>query len=179
MGDYITVAPAPSVRKRLPLSPPLVFRYVNGQSAFFRGWNLGMQRIGKRLEMRFQASKTIADDRELMQPVLGIPPMEVDSAICYGNSTGRYWAEYGMRNVWIQRRVSAAQLETRLPGFTVHRLRFGATLWDRPAAVQLHVGIENLGDEYYYEHLNSPNPFTLRRIPEVGRALLVGLTTSW
>ena len=138
-----------------------------------------MRRVGKRLEVRFQASKTIADDRELMQPVLGIPPLEVDSAIRYGNSTGRYWAEYGMRNVWNQRRVSAARLETASPGFTIHRLRFGTILWERATAVLVHVGIENLGDKYYYEHLNSLNPFTQRRIPEVGRALLVGPTTSW
>ena len=43
----------------------------------------------------------------------------------------------------------------------------------------LHVGIENAGDRYYAEHLNSLNPFTRQRIPEMGRALTVAFTTSW
>jgi len=35
------------------------------------------------------------------------------------------------------------------------------------------------GDKYYYEHLNSLNPFTGQRIPEIGRAVSVGFTTIW
>ncbi len=176
LGDYITVVPVPGLNKRLPLSPPVVFRYVNGESAFFRGWNLGVRRTTDRLEFRVQASKTIADDRELVQPVLGIAPMEIDSAVRFVAPGQRVWAEYGMRNVWDQRRVSAARLETPSPGFTLHGMRFGADLWD---GTTLHLAIENAGDKYYYEHLNSLNPFTRQRIPEMGRAVTVGFTTTW
>ena len=176
LADYITAVPGPGLKKRLPLSPPVVFRYVNGESAFFRGWNFGVRRTADRLEFRVQASKTIADDRELMQPVLGIAPMEIDSAVRFVAPGRCVWAEYGMRNVWDQRRVSAARLETPSPGFTLHGMRFGADLWD---GATLHVGIENAGDKHYYEHLNSLNPFTRQRIPEMGRAMTVGFTTTW
>ena len=40
-------------------------------------------------------------------------------------------------------------------------------------------GIENLGDKFYFEHLNSLNPFTRERIPELGRNVFVGVTKHW
>ena len=149
---------------------------MNGDSAFFHGWHLGVRRTSARLEASVQASKTMADDRELLQPVLGIAPLEVDSAIRFRSPSGRFWVEYGMRSVWDQRRVSAARLETPSPGFTVHGARFGADLWQGST---LHVGIENIGDKYYYEHLNSLNPFTRQRVPEMGRTLALGFSTQW
>ena len=90
--------PGLGLQKRLPLSPPVVFRYVNGESALFRGWNLGVRRTADAFEFRVQASKTIADDLELMEPVLGIAPMEIDSAVRFVAPGRRVWAEYGMRN---------------------------------------------------------------------------------
>ena len=176
LGDYITVAAAPELSRRLPLSPPTVFRYVNGESALFRGWSLGMRRISERLELRLQGSKTLADDRGLMEPALGIPPMEIDSSIRFLSPSRRCWAEYGMRNVWDQRRVSTTRLETPSPGFTLHRLRLGIDLWKGST---LQLAVENAGNKYYYEHLNSLNPFMRRRIPELGRAATVGFSTVW
>lgn len=176
LEDYITVAAAPGLTKRLPLSPPVVFRYTNGRSALFRGWNLGIRRTTDWLEFRVRASKTMADDRELLEPVLGIPPMEVDSRVRLVDPRRRLWAEYGVRNVWDQRRVSVKRLETPSPGFTLHGFRFGADLWD---GATIHIGIENAGDKYYFEHLNSLNPFTRQRIPEMGRALTVAFSTTW
>ena len=180
LGNYITVSPDLSVKKRLPLSPPVVFRYVNGESAFFRGWHFGVRRVGDRLELRSQVHKTMADDRELMQPVLGIAPLEVDSTLRWNSSSGRLWGQYRMRNVWDQRRVSAARMETASPGFTIHGARFGAKLWQGSGShMDLHLGLENLGDKFYYEHLNSLNPFTRQRIPEMGRSFFVALVTTW
>ena len=52
LSDYITVAADLSLPKRLPLSLPTVFRYVNGESAFFRGWNLGARWVTDRLQVK-------------------------------------------------------------------------------------------------------------------------------
>lgn len=176
LSDYITALPDPSLPKRLPLSPPMVFRYANGRGAFFRGWHFGARRATDRLELRVQASQTIADDRELREPVLGIAPLEVASSVRFLSRSRRFWAEYGLRNVWDQRRVSATRFETPSPGFTLHGARLGAELG---SAWTLHAGIENLGDKFYYEHLNSLNPFTRQRVPEMGRAVAFGLSARW
>ncbi len=81
-----------------------------------------------------------------------------------------------MRTVWDQQRVSAARWEAPSPGFAVHGLRFGANLG---SGLTCHLGLENAGDRFYYEHLNSLNPFTRQRIPEMGRTLVFGLGTLW
>ena len=172
LSDYITVAADPSLPKRLPLSPPVVFRYVNGESAFFRGWNLGARWVTDRLQVKLHASKILADDRELSEPVLGIPPFELDASVRYVAPKRRWWAEFGTRNVGEQRRVSAARLETQSPGFALQRFRVGVDLWQ---GASWHAGATNIGDKYYSEHLNSLNPFTRERVPEMGRAL----TMSW
>ena len=43
IGNYITVQADPSLHKRLPLSPPLVFRYINGSQARFHGAKLTLE----------------------------------------------------------------------------------------------------------------------------------------
>lgn len=72
---------------------------VNGESAYFRGWGFGFRRVGDKLETTSQVAKTMADDRGLRQPALGVPPMEVDSSIRYVAPSGRFWMQYGLRNV--------------------------------------------------------------------------------
>ncbi|MCB1020243.1 MAG: TonB-dependent receptor [Acidobacteria bacterium] len=182
--DYISVALDPTLTNKLPMSPPTVFRYVNGDHATFRGYQFGARYALMRMaELRVQGAKVIADDIEQNQPliarnepVLGIPPFEMTSALRIHEPTGRFWAEYQMRNVWNQSRVAASRLETPSPGFTLHGIRFGAEL---PKRFTLNAGIENLGDKSYFEHLNSLNPFTRVRIPEPGRNAYVALTKVW
>ncbi len=176
IGDYITVMPDSALTKRLPLSPPAVFRYVNGTSAFFRGWNVGVRRSADWLELRARAFKTIADDRQLVEPVLGIAPLELDATVRVVQPGRRWWAEYGLRNVWEQQRISTTRMETPSPGFMLHAIRLGVNL--REGTI-LHMGMENLGDRYYSEHLNSLNPFTRQRIPEMGRTVTLAFTTEW
>ena len=184
IDDYITVALDPGLTKRLPLGPPTVFRYLNGDYASFRGYQFGARYwFAGTAELSVQGAKTIADDIQegtpligRNEPVIGIAPFEVASTLRLYDPTSRFWGEYSMRNVWDQQRVAASRLETPSPGFTIHDIRFGAEL---PSAVTLHAGIENLGDKRFFEHLNSFNPFTRQRIPEPGRNFYVGLTKTW
>ena len=177
IDDYITVRADPGLPKRLPLSPPVVFRYFNGDHAAFRGYEFGLRYRGMRgLELRFQGAKTIADDQALNEPVLGIAPLELDSGLRYTPPSGVFWVDYSLRNVFDQRRISVARQETPSPGFSTHDIRFGVRINQQ---IDLHGGIENLGDKHHFEHLNSLNPFTRQRIPEPGRSFYVGLATRW
>ncbi len=177
INDYITVVPDPDLPKRLPLSPPVVFRYINGDHATFRGYHFGAEYRGSRwFQFRTRGAKVIADDHQLDEPVLGIPPLELNTAVRILQPAGRFWGEYSMRNVWDQQRVSSTRLETPSPGFTLHNVRLGAELHEK---ITLHFGVENIGDKHYFEHINSLNPFSRQRIPEPGRNVYVGLTTNW
>ena len=182
--DFITVAPAPGIRKRLPLSPPQVFRYLSGDHADFRGLDFSLRApITEGLEFGIQGAYTLADDIEqslaaigVNEPVLGIPPFEVRSRLRYTGGSALFFAEVEMRNVGPQDRVAASRLEAPSPGFTTFSLRGGLKL---PKRLSLDVGIENLADKFYFEHLNSLNPFTRERIPELGRNVFVGVTKKW
>ena len=181
--DYITVAPT-DLPKRMPMGHPTVFRYLNGDHATFRGYQIGARYwFSRMVEWRVQGAKTIGDDYEANhpligrnEPVLGIAPLEMTNALRLTDPMGRLWAEYSVRTVWDQQRVARSRLETPSPGFTLHTVRLGA---DLPRQFALQFGIENLGDKYYFEHLNALNPFTRARIAEPGRNVYVGLTKSW
>lgn len=88
----------------------------------------------------------------------------------------RFWTDYSMRNVFDQKRVSEARLGTPSPGFSTHDIRFGTRLTQR---IDFHIGIENIGDKRYFEHINALNPFTTQRIPEQGRSFYAGLIVKW
>ncbi len=181
---FITVAPAPGIRKRLPLSPPQVFRYISGDQADFRGLDFSFRApIIDGLEFGTQGTYRLADDIEqslaaigINEPVLGIAPFEVRSRLRYTGDSAPFFGEVEMRNVGPQERVAASRMEAPSPGFTTFSLRGGVQL---PKRLSLEAGIENLGDKFYFEHLNSLNPFTRERIPELGRIVFVGVTKHW
>ncbi|MBI1353144.1 MAG: TonB-dependent receptor [Acidobacteria bacterium] len=184
IDDYISVQPDPSLPKRLPLSPPTVYRYVNGDHATFRGFQFGAGYwLARLVELKVQGQKTLADEINqdlpaigFNEPVIGIAPLEITSAARVYEPGGRFWVEYAARAVFAQHRAAYARLETPSPGFTVHDVRIGA---DLPWQVTLNAGVENLGDKFYFEHLNSLNPFSGQRIPEPGRNVYVGMTKTW
>ena len=108
--DFITVAPAPGIRKRLPLSPPQVFRYLNGDHADFRGLDFSFRApITDGLEFGIQGAYTLADDIEqslaaigVNEPVFGIPPFEVRSRLRYTGDSAPFFGEVEMRNVGLR-----------------------------------------------------------------------------
>jgi len=182
--NFISVQPDPTLPARLPMSPPVVYRYTSGDRATFRGYQFGARYwLARLVELRVQGHKTLADEINednpaigFNEPVIGIPPLEITSAARIYEPTGRFWGEYAARAVMAQTRVAASRLETPTGPFTTHDIRFGA---DLPREFSLHAGVENLGDKFYSEHINSLNPFTRERIPELGRNFYVGLTKTW
>lgn len=182
--DFITVAAAPGVPKRLPLSPPTVFRYLNGDHANFRGADFLVEyHPVSELEWKLQGAYTLADDIEMNnpaigqnEPALGIPPFELQPSLRYTDPRGRFWGQVSSRVVWDQTRVATLRFEHPSPGFTTYALRLGARMGEKTT---LQFGIENLGDKGYFEHVNSPNPFTGERIPEPGRSFSFTLDRTW
>ncbi len=184
LDGYITVAPDPDLPKKLPLSPPVVYRYLTGDHAVYRGFDFGLRlQLPHRAELRVTGAKTLADDIEAHappiyrnEPLLGIPPLEVRSALRGRGWRDRLWGEFAMRNVWRQDRVAYSRFETPTPGFTVFSARGAFRVH---GGLQLLGAVENLGNKGYYEHLNSLNPFTRQRIYERGRNVYAGLRWRW
>ncbi len=177
IDDYITVAPDPTLPKRLPLSPPVVFRYVNGTRATFWGGELLLrQRLGDRVSWRASLSWVRGEDEAFGEPVLGLPPLHGELGVRLHALENRLWLDVSGRFADRQDRVATSRFEQETPGWAAYDLSVGLELaggWTLTAAAL------NLSDKAYAEHLNSPNPFTRERILERGRDLRAGATFAF
>jgi iron complex outermembrane receptor protein len=173
IDDYITVAADPSLPTRLPLSPPIVFRYVNGTEADFYGGELLLdQSVGDFFEWRGTLSYVRAQDELFDEPVLGIAPLTGVVELELHSRDRRYAVALLSTLVSGQDRVAVSRFEQPTPGYSTFDLRGTAQLRQ---GLSLRAGVENLTDKAYSHHLNSPNPFLRERVPEVGRSFFVGL----
>ncbi len=177
IDDYITVAPDPTLGKRLPLSPPVVFRYVQSDEARFVGGDL-------RVEYGFlpwlvghgTLSYVRAEDTRFDEPLFGIPGREHRLGLRAQADGGERFVEVVMTTQADQDRVATARFEAPTEGWTTVDLHGGFRLANR---VRLRAGVMNLTDEFYVNHLNSFNPFTRMRIAELGRSAYVGAEYSF
>jgi len=172
--DYITATPDPELGKRLPLSPPLVYRYENGDRA--RSWGVEAElshRLSDRLSWRGSASYVWGEDGESGEPLFGQPPLRVDLGARL-TPAERLWLEAQLALVARQGRVAESRLERPTPGYQVLDVTAGFWATD---GLELRLSGRNLTDETYADHLNSLNPFTGARVPERGRSL--ALTASY
>ncbi len=122
--DYITVAPDPTLPRRLPLSPPVVFRYVNGDEATF---------LGGELELGYQVSEAWAgwlavdyiraQDETFNEPVLGIEPLTGRIGLRFRAPGNRLSLTGEALLVAEQNRVATARFEQETPSYEVFDLR--------------------------------------------------------
>ena len=173
IDDYITVAHDPNLTQRLPLSPAQVFRYVQADAARFAGFDLRAESAaGPWLSLRGGWSFVEAEDMLFGEPLFGIPPFEQRYALEIHNPARTRWLELLVTGTAAQDRVATTRFELATAGWTTVDVSLGLEL---AAGVTLRGGVRNLTDEFYVNHLNSLNPFTGRRIAEIGRSGYLGL----
>lgn len=173
VDDYITVAHDPNLTQRLPLSPAQVFRYVQADSARFVGLDLRAESAaGSWISLRGGWSFVRAEDVLFNEPLFGVPPFEQQYALDIHNPSRTWWAEIQVTNTAQQSRVAATRFELPTAGWTTVDLTAGGELVD---GVTLRAGVRNLTNEFYFNHLNSLNPFSGQRIAEIGRSGYLGL----
>ena len=173
IDDYITIVADPTIPRRLPLSPPTVFRYINGTEANFYGFDLSArQGMGKYLDGRASLSYVRGTDEFLNEPVIGIPPLQGIVGLRAHSFVDGVYVDLSGIFADRQERVAVSRFERVTPGYAVFDLR-GGYRFSKYAAFS--AGIENLGNRFYSNHLNALNPFNGRRVPEIGRNFQVGL----
>jgi len=185
--DYITVVPDPTVPRRLPLSPPTVYRYVNGDGATFWGGEaslhrtLALRRSGQTLGWRTTASYVRGRDETFDEPAFGVPPLSVRTGLRWTAAGDRGWIGGTVHWVDAQHRVATSRLERPTAGHTTVDLAAGwrapgwhGAGWHGEGGLTLRLGVENLFDQAYANHLTSLDPFTGERVLEPGRRVTVG-----
>ncbi len=173
--NYITLSPT-DLPRRLPLSPPTVFRYINGQSRFWGFESSAAYRFSEVFSTSVQFQYLWGEDITLHEPVLGVPPLGVDGIIQLNSRDQKYFMKGTIHLKSRQTRVAGSRGESPTPGYTTIDIIAGLKLWQN---LQLGVGIINLTDKFFVNHLNAKNPFTGERVPEPGRIFYTNLSYTF
>ena len=172
LDNYITLE-STDLPKRLPLSPPTVFRYVNGRATFYGGEATAAYRLLPPLTARVTGSTLWGQDETVDEPALGVPPLRSSLSLRYEPIDGRFFAQSTLHLVDAQTRVASTRGETPTDGYTTIDVKGGVDITND---VSLQLGVTNLLDAMYVNHLNAKNPFSGQPLPEPGRVVFADLT---
>jgi iron complex outermembrane receptor protein len=175
IDDYITLTPT-AFDPKMPMSPPTVFRYVNG-SADFRGFeasaSIGMHPAWT---LRLETDYLWGEDRSVGEPALGITPWTGRIGARWQKPAGRFHADGLLTVAADQNRVATARGEIPTEGYLTGDLRFG---WRFTERFLLRFGVQNVADAFYVNHLNQRDPFTGSPVPEPGRVFYANIGWSF
>ena len=173
--DYITLEET-GLARRLPLSPPTVNRYINGDARFW-GFDASLTAsLNESWRLMLSSDYTRGDDRTLDEPALGITPWKGLFRLRYQSPSTRYFLESVIHAFSKQDRVSTGRGELATPGYVTYDLLAHLKLGKMWA---FRFGGMNLSDKFYRNHLNAKNPFTGVPVAEPGRILYGDIHMTW
>ncbi len=165
VNDYITLN-STDFPKKLPLSPPTVFQYVNGEADFWGFEAAGVFSIIPSVSLQLTAAYLWGENTTINEPLLGITPFRFDAGLRYQSPDNLFYIEGVVHSVSSQDRVAVTLGETPSDTYITADIKSSITLMEQ---FQLSIGVLNLTDVNYANHLNAKNPFTGERVPEPGR----------
>lgn len=169
IDDHITIEPTEFPRQSM-MSAPTVYRYVNGEATYWGYEAMASFRLPRDLTLSAAASYLHGHDETLDEPAFGVPPLRGDVRLRWEPGLRGIFLEGGWRGVARQDRAATSRGEAATAGYDLFDVRGGVDLTRR---TRVRMGIENLTDEAYVNHLNATNPFGGARIPEPGRVVFV------
>ncbi|UJH68469.1 TonB-dependent receptor domain-containing protein [Allomuricauda sp. SCSIO 65647] len=150
LQDFISSVIDTELEPRLPTSPG-VRRFVNIEDAVKLGFevNWSQELIGG-LQQRMGIAYTYAQDLERDEPLPEIAPFDFRYTVFGEYMKGKLHPELTFRHVMEQSRISNEFGETQTPSFSLldAKLAYNFTKSGR-----ISIGMNNIFDENYYEHL--------------------------
>ncbi len=171
IDHHITIEPTELPRQSM-MNAPTVYRYVNGEATYWGYEAAASVRLPRDLTLSAAAAYLYGQDETLDEPAFGVPPLRGDVRLRWEPGFRGAFLEGGWRGVATQDRVATSRGEVATEGYRLFDIQGG---FDLARRTRVRMGIENLTDEAYVNHLNATNPFTRARIPEPGRVLFVRL----
>lgn len=151
-----------------------VKQFVNIETAKFIGFELGYTAMfSKNFGFKVDFSKTKAWDAVTGEPLPQIPPFEAKSTFHYALLNGKITPELTVRAVSRKSDVSTSYGETPTPGFVVVNFLISVNYFK---FADVSIGVNNLLNKVYYEHLNRRVRTTGIPIYEPGRSFFMNLT---
>ncbi len=174
--DYISAKIDTSLNKvyMACIDPKDVKRFQNISNAHQFGFETELSgTLWKNINYHGSVSYTIGDNLDENEPLPEVPPLVGRLTIQYRSDNNPFTYEMSGRFVAEQNRVSSLFGETATPGFNIFDLHvtYNRDQWN------IKVGIQNLLNENYYEHLsrkykNMPDSYLLY---EPGRNMVVNI----
>ena len=166
LSDYITMA------ARMDATPDAL-GYVNGTATFY-GVEASVRYalIGRFVSMRVGGSYLWGRHEMPDEPVFGVAPASVEVGWRADAPGNIFFMEGVLRKVFEQERVAASLGETPTDGYVTADLHLGLSL---PNSLTLWLGLDNLANAAYANHLNPLQPLTQERIAEPGRRFYLRL----
>jgi len=151
LTDFISSVIDPDLEPRLPMSPG-VRRYINIDEAFKTGFEFyWTQNIFHLLQQQLGVAYTFAQDMERGDPLPEIAPLDLRYSLSGSFIEGKLRPEVTFRHVLKQARISEEFGETETPSFS---LLNASLTYQLTGITRVNLGVNNLFDENYYEHLN-------------------------
>lgn len=151
LTNFITAEIRPDLSPRLPMSPG-VRQFVNRDEAFLTGFELAWgQRLTRHLRHRIDVAYTYGHDPVREEPLPEIAPLDLRYRLQGQWVQGKLQTEAVFRYVAEQNRIAASFGERATPGFAIVDL---SASWLIRPDLSVQVGVDNLLDETYFEHLN-------------------------
>lgn len=151
LQDYISSLIDTTLSPRLPMSPG-VRQFINIDEAFKTGFEVSWtQQLIAGLQHRLGIAYTHGQDLERDEPLPEIAPLDVRYVLSGSYLKDRLKPEITFRYVQEQSRVSPEFGETITPSFALVDISMSYAITDQ---LNVNVGVNNLLDENYYEHLN-------------------------
>jgi iron complex outermembrane receptor protein len=151
INDYITSIIDPTLNPRIASSPG-VRRFENIDEAFKTGfefsWN---QSLGNSLNHQLAIAYTYAQDLERDEPLPETPPLDLRYTLNGSYLNGKLSPGLTLRHTLSQNRISTEYGETETPSFSLIDIRLAYEISNN---INIELGVNNLLDELYYEHLN-------------------------
>ncbi|MES3628684.1 MAG: TonB-dependent receptor [Longimonas sp.] len=152
--DYITIIQAPGVASALPLTPDIVFTYANGQATFWGVEAEAHAQVHPTLRVRASGEYLWGRDESFEddEPAYGVMPAQLRLGARWMPVGDTFFLDGSLRAVAEQTRVATIRNEGETDGFTTVNVTAGAQLLSN---VSLRVGVTNVFDTTYREHLNA------------------------
>lgn len=173
LEDFISSVINPELTPRLPMSPG-VREYVNIAEAFKTGFELQYtQQLTTGLQQQLGVAYTYAQDLEREQPLPEIAPLDLRYSLRGSFFKDKLLPELLFRQVLAQSRISPEYGETRTPSFSLLDIKVAGQL---TKTSRLTLGVNNLFDTAYYEHLSRSVSGTARPINAPGQTFFASVS---
>lgn len=173
MQNYISSVIDTSLTPTLPASPG-VRRYINIDDAFKTGFEISwVQQLPLGLQQQLGIAYTYAQDLVRDQPLPEIPPMDFRYVLAGSYFKNKLKPEIVFRYVTEQTRISSEFGESASPSFALLDVKIGYSI---TKMLKVNVGVNNLFNENYYEHLSRNVRGTMGPIYAPGRNIYANLS---